>query len=398
MKRPLRSRYIVVLAGTLAVLGCSPDSTLAPASHAPLSPTSRTSIITPADGDTVMRGLNSPRGLAWGHDGALYVAEAGRGGPLVPGPCFVQFGATVCYGATGGVSRLRDGVQERIISDMPSWAQVNSGQGEGPNGISFQGNGIGYVTIGLESNPAALRARDTTWGQFARLARIFPSELSPGRGNPHSGQSWEFVADLGQYEMDVNPDCGDIDSNPFGLLAEPGGVIIADAGANAFVRRAASGEISNFAVFSNNTTVAGPGCPPAATRDFVPTSIITGPDGAYYLGHLNGLPVLPGSSSVLRMESGGTPEVYRTGFTWIVALAFDPSGNLYVLQHSVGPLSNSGGSLVRVTPDGTKQTLITGIQRAGGMVVDDEGRVYISMIEGKNYKADGEVRRYTFAP
>ena len=32
------------------------------------------------------------------------------------------------------------------------------------------------------------------------------------------------------------------------------------------------------------------------------------------------------------------------------------------------------------------------------MVVDDEGRVYISMTEGKNYRADGEVRRYTFAP
>lgn len=398
MERSPRPRSLVLLAATLPLLACAPDVTVGPASPATLAPTARTSMLTPADGDTVMRKLNNPRGLAWGPDGALYVAEAGRGGPLVPGPCFVQFGATQCYGATGGVSRLRDGRQERIISDMPSWAQVNSGQGEGPNGISFQGNGGAYVTIGLESDPAARRAQNATWGQFARLAHIEPAALARGEGAAHSGQSWEFVADLGQYEIDVNPDCGDIDSNPFGLLAEAGGVIIADAGANALVRRDANGDLSTVAAFSNNTTVPGPGCPAAATRDFVPTSIITGPDGAYYIGHLNGLPILAGSSSVWRMERGGTPQVHLSGFTWIVALAFDPSGNLYALQYSVGPLTNSGGSLVRVAPDGTKQTMLSGLQRPGGMVVDDEGRVYISMIEGKNNKADGEVRRYTFAP
>lgn len=344
-------------------------------------------------GIRVMKDLANPRGLAWGPEGTLYVAEAGRGGPLVPGPCF-ENGGTVCYGATGGVSRLRNGRQERVISDMPSYAQVNSGRAEGPNSISLHGNGGAYVTIGLETDPAVVRAGAAEWGQFARLVRISPSALAPGHDASPSRHSWEFVADLGQYEIDVNPDCGDIDSNPFGVLAEDGGVIVADAGANAFVRRAANGDLSNFAVFSNNTTVPGPNCPPAATRDFVPTSIIIGPDGAYYIGHLNGLPILAGSSSVWRMEPGGSPQVFRTGFTWIISLAFDATGNLYVLQHSDGPFTNSGGSLVRVAPDGTRATVLSGLTRPGGVAVDPDGAVYISMVPGMNFKGPGEVRRY----
>jgi sugar lactone lactonase YvrE len=88
--------------------------------------------------------------------------------------------------------------------------------------------------------------------------------------------------------------------------------------------------------------------------------------------------------------------VYRSGFTWIIAIAFDPSGNLYVLQHSDGPLTNSGGSLIRVSPDGTHTTMVSNIQRPGGLAVGDDGAVYVSMAGGSNFKGDGEVRRFMF--
>src|SRR5688572_5506684 len=48
-----------------------------------------------SDAEIVMSGLDNPRGLAFGPDGSLYVAEAGRGGA---GPCFVgPQGGINCY-------------------------------------------------------------------------------------------------------------------------------------------------------------------------------------------------------------------------------------------------------------------------------------------------------------
>jgi hypothetical protein len=45
----------------------------------------------------VMSGLDSPRGLAFGPEGALYVAESGRGGA---GPCGLNTALEIrCYGA-----------------------------------------------------------------------------------------------------------------------------------------------------------------------------------------------------------------------------------------------------------------------------------------------------------
>jgi hypothetical protein len=95
------------------------------------------------------------------------------------------------------------------------------------------------------------------------------------------------------------------------------------------------------------------------------------------------------------MEPGGTPTPYCTGFTWIIALAFDPSGNIWVLQHSDGPFTNSGGSLWRVAPDCSRELVVSGLNRPTGVAVDDAGGVYVSLINGPNFAAEGQVRRFT---
>src|SRR5215212_6084568 len=81
---------------------------------------------TSAAGDlsVVMSGLDNPRGLDFGPQGALYVAEAGRGGG-VGAPNIVLRGIPLYYGATGAVSRLWKGQQERVASGLPSLAQAN---------------------------------------------------------------------------------------------------------------------------------------------------------------------------------------------------------------------------------------------------------------------------------
>src|SRR3954452_17464990 len=81
-----------------------------------------------ADVSVVMSGLDNPRGLDFGRQGALYVTEAGRGGG--PGaPSIVPRGTPLYYGATGAVTRLWKGQQERVASGLPSLAMANGNEG-----------------------------------------------------------------------------------------------------------------------------------------------------------------------------------------------------------------------------------------------------------------------------
>ncbi|MFL5617798.1 MAG: ScyD/ScyE family protein [Gemmatimonadaceae bacterium] len=344
------------------------------------SPTRPQAVLGPADATVVMRGLNNPRGLAFGPDGALFVAEAGRGGS---GPCF-QSGQVVCYGPTGAIGRLVGETQDTVVSGLPSIA-TGVGRAEGPNSIALLGMGGAYVTVGWENDPR-LRAQYPVLAGFARLVRVFPTALVPRPAHvPTSLAEWEFVANPGNYEIAVNPDCGRIDDNPFGVLVAPAGVLVVDAGANAIVKLDATGELSTFAAFpSRYSEPTGPACPalPAGypttlPTETVPTSIAVGPDGAYYVGHLAGFPVVAGAANVYRVVAGATPEVFLTGFTFIVSLAFDATGNLYVLQHLDGPGINTG-SLVRVAMDGTRTTVITGLTRPTGLAIGSDGAIYLS--------------------
>ena len=61
---------------------------------APIAAAAQQACVTSSNVSTVAGNLNNPRGLKFGSDGALYVAEGGRGGahmnsvcdPLQPGP------------------------------------------------------------------------------------------------------------------------------------------------------------------------------------------------------------------------------------------------------------------------------------------------------------------------
>lgn len=305
----------------------------------------------------VMTALDNPRGLAIGPEGALYVAEAGRGGP---GPCGVNSpGETRCYGPSGAVSRLWRGEQERIAEGLPSHALPDGTAASGPNDISFHGRGGAYLTLGLGHDQRLRDAMGEAGPFFGTLIHM------------SAAGEWRVVGDILQHETAVNPGGGPIDSNAYGVLAESGAALVTDAGGNALLRVAANGDVATVATFPSRAQGRG--------TDAVPTAAARGPDGAYYVSELSGVPFAAGAARIYRVVPGETPTIFLEGFKTITDIAFDDDDNVYVVEHASGPVFFGGpGRLLRVAPDGTRSVVLDGLDRPTSVVVGWDGELYVT--------------------
>lgn len=367
--RSLSLRLLTVTGLSLFIMACQSDRATRPLAETVRTPglTPAAAALVPADAEVVMSALDNPRGLALGPQGALYVAEAGRGPTSSacfgnPAACACeQRGQLVCYGPTGAVSRLWKGRQERVVTGLPSFANA-AGRAGGPHDIAMLGIGSAHVTIGLEGSPFQRDVTSATYPEFAQLGTLV-------RVTPNG--AWRIVADMAAYEKAANPDPRIFDSNPYGLLSLPGGVLVAEAGGNVILSVAANKEISTFAVM--------PQVPQANSGDAVPTTIAIGPDGAYYVGILSGAPFRDGAASVYRVAFGQTPTPFRTGFKAIIDIDFDALGNLYVLQHLTTAPPANPGLLIRVSADGAaRDTLMKNLVRPTSIVVAPDGAIYLT--------------------
>lgn len=321
--------------------------------------------------ETIAAGLDNPRGLTFAPNGALYFAEAGRGGDA---PCFTgPEGEEVCFGTSGAVTRVWRGNQERVLTGLPSIAEHDGSVAIGPSDVAFQGHGKMYVTVGLGADPAV---RDG-----------LPEAGQEGNGwllrGRHAKGDWKQVADIAGFEALANPDGGLEDSNPNSVAALPGGRAVADAGGNALLWVAANGDISTLAVFPERMVDAPPfmGLPPGTQipMQAVPTSVVRGPDGALYVGQLTGFPFPEGGARVYRVVPGEEPEVYARGFTNIMDIGFSADGTLYVLEHATNGLLSGDptGALIRVASDGSQEIVTTELTRPGGLALRGDA-AYVS--------------------
>ena len=329
--------------------------------------------------DVVASGLDSPRHLAFGSRGDLFVAESGRGGS---GPCFIGGEGPACMGATGAVTKIdRWGRQSRIAEGLASYANTpDNTNAIGPHGITVLGADRVFVTNGGPTEPkdatGATISRDTLAAQnpaadlFGRLLLI-----------KHHGQIRK-VADLWAFERDVNPDAAvgnpAVDSNPVDVLFDRGHFVVADAGGNAIDVVDHRGRISNLAVFANRL-VPNPFGGPDIPMQAVPTSVVEGPDHQYYVSQLTGFPFPPGAANVYRLNPRtGAVTVFASGFTNIMDLAFGRNGTLYVLEIDHDGLlgGSTDGGLFAVSRDGAKRqiTLPPGtLTMPGGIAVGRDG-------------------------
>jgi streptogramin lyase len=187
----------------------------------------------------------------------------------------------------------------------------------------------------------------------------------------------ETVGDTVAFEEASNPDGRRVDSDPYGIAAdEDGSMVVADAGANTVVRVAADGTVSLLA------TPAPRVLPEDPDYESVPTAVVRGPDGAYYMTELTGYPNFPGTARVLRFRPGMEPQVYEQGFTSLVDLMFDERGRLVVLELAKNGIYNPTedtrtGRLVRVERDGS-HTVLAEMVNPGGVAMTGPGEFYVS--------------------
>lgn len=322
-------------------------------------------------------GLNNGRDIIIGPDGGLYIAENGSGDPSNCEELFPGFEA--CVGDSGSVTRIENGVQERIATGLPSWGDSSGFGATGPAGITWSPREGFYLTIGLGFglSPDDLGAIDPIGDWFGSVARMNPNGY------------WNIQADIYDYEATQNPDDGEIDSNPYGLVTIQGRTrVVADAGGNDLLKVNNNGGVSTLAVFPD-TFVPAPaflGLPPGAMipMQAVPTSVTPGPGNTLYAGQLTGFPFPVGGANVYQVWPNGYMQVKAGGFSSIVDITTGPDGSLYVLEFANDQLACEtmgvcDGRLYKVDAGGGKTLVANNLPYPGGVAVASNGTIYLTL-------------------
>jgi hypothetical protein len=304
---------------------------------------------------TVATGFDNPRGLAFGEDGQLYVAEAGKGGPkCVPGG---PGGGSLCPGLTSAISVITPGgAHHRIVSGLASISDQGGFFATGADGLSRTEDGGLYTIITScpqqvdqlppgTFDPSLVGALKAQVGQVIKLRSNGHFSATAGVGK----FDWNWTKTRTNLVPGQFPDC-----NPYGILAGEHDQWVVDAASNTLDHVTSDGDIKVVAFFPN---------PPAS--DAVPTCVSRGPDGALYIGELTGGGNKPGASVVWRVdtrEEHPTPTVWASGLTAVVGCGF-ADGNFYATELSTLGLDNAApgtGAVVRVRAHSTSPIVVAG--------------------------------------
>ncbi|MGB3653334.1 MAG: ScyD/ScyE family protein [Rivularia sp. (in: cyanobacteria)] len=335
--------------------------------------------------------LDNPKGLTFAPDGTLYVVEAGIGGDgaSVPSP---SGQGNLNYGNSGAISKIENGTVKRVLTGLPSVAFKDGTGAAGPHDIKFDAAGKAYVLLGYAANPALRSALGDT-----DLGKVVTCDLSTS--------TWSSIADISNYEVTnkiLSRDC-EIASNPLSFYVDNNKLVIVDAGTNSIISINTDGSNLEKIVEIPNQILTNPIFPGAKSQNFdrghvpapgdypqapsqvsiqsVPTDVVKGLDGAYYVCEFTGFPFPEGGAKIYRIDVSGEVKVFADGFTQLIDMAFDAEGTLYVLQHmnQSGWKGKPDGALIQIAPNGERKTLIEGdgLESPSALTIGSDGAFYI---------------------
>lgn len=301
-------------------------------------------------------GLNNPRGLAFGPDGYLYVAEGGIGGTNSSTGCDQVIPPIGPYkGDVNGsrISRIdHSGIRTTWVDNLPSTVNAK-GFISGVSAAAF----IGHTLYALVTGAGCSHGVPSIPNSVIRI---------------NADRTGTGVANLSDYLKShpvMNPEPKDFEPDGawYSMISEEGDLYAVEANHGELDKISSNGNITRIIDIS------------ATYGHIVPTAVAFR-NGNFYVGNLSTFPATPGISSVYKITPGGQISVFATGFNMILGIVFDKAGGLYVLENTTNnPSPTPGtGDIVRVDPSGVKQVITTGLSLPTGMTFGPDGSLYVS--------------------
>jgi hypothetical protein len=352
--KPFARSFAITTAAAVSLTLFACEQTIAPptspdaaASRAPASPAAPYTVYS--------SGFLFPRGLTFGNDGTLYVAEAGSGGSNSTTGCEQVVPPVGPYtnGPTARISKVdRNGTRTTLASGFPS-AIAAIGDVNGVSDVAFQGGKLYALVAGGGCSHGA-----TTPASVVRV---------------EMNGSWSMVANLSAFQAAnpvAQPFAGDFepDGTWYSMIQSRSGLVAVEPNHGEIAAiDPRTGDVERIADIS------------ATQGHLVPTAVAER-KGAYYVGNLGTFAVVPGSSKILRVSPKGDVSVVATGFATIVGLEFDHSGRLYVLEATpvAGFPTPNTGRISRIDKRGGRQTILSGLSFPTAMRFGPDGALYVS--------------------
>jgi plastocyanin len=309
-------------------------------------------------------GLVNPKGMAFGPDGTLYVAESGAPGDvMVPLP--VNFGGEGPIGTNARVSKIPPGGERQdFITGLPNIGLYGGVEMLGAGSVALLGDQLYEVSAGHMT-------------------------VSPLLSRVQADGTLQPVSDVGAFN-DANPpppSNGDAvpRGNPYDLVALGDKLYITDGNYNRVLEATTDGQLRILAWWENSPVTVG---------------AAAGPDGNLYVSQFSPAPYNPGSGRIDRIAPDGTvAEGVVTGLTTPIDVAFAPDGTMYVLRYAAefSPELKRyiafGGEVQRVRPDGSIEPVVTNLVFPTAMTFGPDGALYVTNYGNESNKGEGQVLR-----